>query len=87
MTEKRVIVVGGGVIGVCCAYFLARLGARVTVVERGAVLTFGLGGRYLAAAQRRQVIDPEHRPDAAGIKPRGEEGARVGRVRLVGVDE
>lgn len=30
----RVIVVGGGVIGLCCAYELARSGAEVTVVER-----------------------------------------------------
>ena len=28
MAGNRVIVVGGGVIGVCCAYFLAGRGAR-----------------------------------------------------------
>jgi len=32
----KVIVLGGGVIGVCTAYFLARAGADVTVVERQA---------------------------------------------------
>ncbi len=31
----RVIVVGGGAIGLCCAYFLRRGGAEVTVVDRG----------------------------------------------------
>ncbi len=31
----RVIVVGGGVIGLCCALFLRRGGAEVTVVDRG----------------------------------------------------
>jgi D-amino-acid dehydrogenase len=30
----RVVVVGGGVVGLCCAYELARAGADVTVVER-----------------------------------------------------
>lgn len=30
----RVVVVGGGVVGLCCAYELVRAGAEVTVVER-----------------------------------------------------
>ena len=30
----NVTVVGGGVVGVCAAYYLARAGARVTVLER-----------------------------------------------------
>jgi D-amino-acid dehydrogenase len=34
MSGPRVVVVGGGVIGVSCAYYLARSGARVTVFER-----------------------------------------------------
>ena len=41
---KHTIVVGGGVIGVCCAYFLARRGSRVTVLERdeiGSGASFG----------------------------------------------
>ena len=32
-----VIVVGGGVIGACAAYYLARRGLRVTLVERGEI--------------------------------------------------
>ncbi|XP_010547529.1 PREDICTED: putative oxidoreductase TDA3 [Tarenaya hassleriana] len=36
-TAKRVVVCGGGVIGVCSAYFLAKKGAAVTLVERSAV--------------------------------------------------
>ena len=33
----RVIVIGGGVVGLCCAYELARHGAEVTVLERNGV--------------------------------------------------
>ena len=34
--SRSVIICGGGVIGLCCAYYLAREGWRVTVVERNA---------------------------------------------------
>ncbi len=47
MAERRVVVVGGGVIGVCCAYFLAKEGADVTLVERneiGGGASFGNAG-------------------------------------------
>lgn len=38
MTEKTdVLVIGGGVIGVCSAYFLAQRGCAVTLVERGEI--------------------------------------------------
>lgn len=40
MGQERVIVVGGGVIGAACAYYLAKAGRQVTVVDRGA---FGKG--------------------------------------------
>lgn len=36
----RVVVVGGGVVGACSAYYLARAGWRVTVLDKGA---FGMG--------------------------------------------
>ena len=38
--RKRVTVVGGGVVGTCCAYFLQRAGHSVTLVDRGG---FGQG--------------------------------------------
>jgi len=47
----RVVVVGGGVIGVSCAYYLRRRGASVTVVERdelGVGASFGNAGTVSA---------------------------------------
>jgi glycine/D-amino acid oxidase-like deaminating enzyme len=35
--ESDVVVVGAGIVGCAAAYFLARRGARVCVVERGSV--------------------------------------------------
>ena len=40
MTPKSVIVVGGGVIGAACAYYLSRRGLCVTILDRG---QFGRG--------------------------------------------
>jgi D-amino-acid dehydrogenase len=34
---EDVLVIGGGIAGLCCAYFLRRRGAAVTVLERGAI--------------------------------------------------
>ena len=51
MPEPRVVVVGGGVIGVCCAYFLTKGGADVTLVERDAIgggASFGNAGTIAA---------------------------------------
>ena len=48
MNEQRdVIVIGGGVIGVCSAYYLAQKGVRVTILEKGEVASgcsYGNGG-------------------------------------------
>src|SRR5689334_8746809 len=35
-SDKSVIVCGGGIVGLCTAYYLAREGCRVTIVERNA---------------------------------------------------
>ncbi|VVB18217.1 unnamed protein product [Arabis nemorensis] len=49
-TSKRVVVCGGGVIGVCTAYFLAKKGIAVTLVEKSAVAcaASGKSGGFLA---------------------------------------
>ena len=52
-----VAVVGAGVIGVSCAYHLAKLGVRVTVVERGAQP--GLGSTGKATGGFRAQFDNE----------------------------
>ncbi len=53
MTDRkamRVVICGGGVIGAACAYFLARGGAEVTLVERTGVASAASGkaGGFLA---------------------------------------
>jgi glycine/D-amino acid oxidase-like deaminating enzyme len=53
--SPRVVVVGGGITGVCSAYFLARAGAAVHLVERGAV-----GGQ--ASGHNAGGINPLHGP-------------------------
>lgn len=54
-SEIRVVVVGGGVVGICCAYFLTLRGASVTVLEQdeiGRAASFGNAG----------LISPGHPP-------------------------
>jgi len=54
-SELHVVVVGGGVVGVCCAYFLALRGASVTVLEKdeiGRAASYGNAG----------LISPGHPP-------------------------
>jgi D-amino-acid dehydrogenase len=51
----RVVVVGGGVIGIACAYYLARGGARVVVLERERV---GAG----ASLGNAGTVSPGHPP-------------------------
>ncbi|CAA0832813.1 FAD-dependent oxidoreductase family protein [Striga hermonthica] len=47
---KRVVVCGGGVIGVCTAYFLSKRGAAVTLVEKSSIAcaASGKAGGFLA---------------------------------------
>lgn len=72
MSRRRVIVVGGGVIGVSCAYYLSRAGADVLLLEReriGAGASSGNAGTVSAGhpplnrpgripSAIRQMLDP-----------------------------
>ncbi|MEX2049148.1 MAG: FAD-dependent oxidoreductase [Gemmatimonadota bacterium] len=72
MSGPRVVVVGGGVVGIACAYYLARGGASVVVLERerlGAGASWGNAGTATpghppinkpgrVAKAIRQMIDP-----------------------------
>lgn len=54
-TDRHTIIIGGGVIGVCRAYYLAKHGAQVTVLEHdqvGKASSFGNAGS----------ITPDHPP-------------------------
>lgn len=53
--KPHVLIIGGGIIGICCAYFLAKRGHRVTVLERDAI---GEGASYGNAG----TIAPGHPP-------------------------
>jgi D-amino-acid dehydrogenase len=58
--RERVLVVGGGVAGLCCAYYLRRAGAEVTVVESnriGSGASFANGG-WLCPAQAGPLPEP-----------------------------
>jgi D-amino-acid dehydrogenase len=54
-TDRYTLVIGGGVIGVCCAYFLAKRGVEVTVLERDQI---GRGASYGNAG----CVAPGHPP-------------------------
>jgi D-amino-acid dehydrogenase len=54
-SQTHVVVVGGGVIGVCCAYYLAKRGASVTLLERDQI---GVGASYGNAG----TVAPGHAP-------------------------
>lgn len=46
-SEQDVVIIGGGVIGVCSAYYLAQKGAQVTLIEKGEIASgcsYGNGG-------------------------------------------
>ena len=51
--NKSVVIVGGGVIGACSAYFLAKAGAKVTLLEQN---TMGSG----CSLANCGLISPSH---------------------------
>jgi D-amino-acid dehydrogenase len=52
--QRDVVIVGGGAIGVCCAYELARRGREVTLLERGEELASG------ASSGNAGLLCPSH---------------------------
>ncbi|MEV0400286.1 FAD-binding oxidoreductase [Actinoallomurus sp. NPDC050550] len=59
VSSTDVVIVGGGVVGAACAYYAARAGLSVTVVERGAVA----GGTTGAGEGNLLVSDKEPGPE------------------------
>ena len=69
--QRRVVVLGGGVIGVTSAYFLARSGCQVTLIERnaetGLETSFANGGSDYPEHVRPVGVSghPSHDPQIA----------------------
>lgn len=61
MSSPDVVVVGAGIVGAACAFYLSRAGLRVTVVERGAVA----GGTSGSGEGNLLVSDKEPGPELA----------------------
>ncbi len=58
--EKQVGIIGGGVIGLCCAYYLQKKGFDVTVIERGDITSgtsFGNAG-YVSPSHFTPLASP-----------------------------
>ena len=72
----KVIVLGAGVAGVACAWYLWRDGHEVTVVERnegvGLETSFANGGQICVSVEREPLMDtqcPSCGPTATRISP------------------
>lgn len=58
--EKRVIIIGGGVIGLCCAYYLQKEGYDVTIIDKGNITSgtsFGNAG-YISPSHFTPLASP-----------------------------
>ena len=51
--SKQVVVIGGGIVGLSCAYYLHKDGHEVTVIDKG---NFNRGASYVNAG----YITPSH---------------------------
>jgi len=60
MNSGRVIVVGGGVIGLCSAYYALKRGFSVTVIERESV-----GGDNCSLGNAGMIVPSHFMPGAA----------------------
>lgn len=58
--SKQVTIIGGGVIGLCCAYYLQKAGQEVTIIERGDIssgTSFGNAG-YVSPSHFTPLASP-----------------------------
>lgn len=60
--HKQVVVIGGGVVGICTAYFLAAAGHQVAVLERHASVAEGASFGH-AGAITPALLEPQPLPD------------------------
>ncbi len=58
--QTEILIIGGGVIGACCAFYLTRLGKQVTLVERGEICSEVSDGNacWVAAAYALPTAAP-----------------------------
>ncbi|VVB18216.1 unnamed protein product [Arabis nemorensis] len=66
-TSKRVVVCGGGVTGVCTAYFLAKKGIAVTLVEKSAVACVASG--KAGAMEAQSLAEELNGVESYGYRP------------------
>ena len=58
--SKNITIIGGGVIGLCCAYYLQKVGYEVTVIEKGDICagaSFGNAG-YISPSHFVPLASP-----------------------------
>lgn len=84
MTNQRVVVVGAGVVGCASAYYLAKAGCRVTVVERGELCGEASWASAGMISQAIPANDPLGRFHALGSQMFPELAAEIS--ELTGVD-
>lgn len=60
-TNEHIVIVGGGVIGIACAHYLSRAGAKITVIEKDALAGACSQGNcgYICASHILPLTEPD----------------------------